>query len=82
MGSRLLRDGRARPTPEWARQSLEPRVSRQVLLLRIGSRNTLVIVDQGSRHDARLRTQEIGSQSGHLVWLDQLSHGLRRFRFR
>ena len=56
--------------------------SREALLLRIGSRNSLVIIDQGSRHDARLRTQQIGSQSGHLVWLDQLPHGLRRFRFR
>jgi hypothetical protein len=54
----------------------------QTLSLRIGPRNPLVVVNQSSRHDARLGAQQVGSQSGHLVRLNQLPHGLCGFHAR
>ena len=62
------------------RHSLAGKVSRQSLpdpqLLRVGSGDTLIIIDESSRHHARLRTQKVGSQSGYLMRLYQLSHRL------
>ena len=33
-------------------------------LLRISASNMLIIIHQGSRHDAGLRAQQVGNQSG------------------
>ena len=51
-------------------------------LLRISASHMLIIIHQGSRHDAGLRAQQARNQSGQLVGFYQLPHGLGSLRFR
>jgi Tetrahydrofolate dehydrogenase/cyclohydrolase, catalytic domain/Tetrahydrofolate dehydrogenase/cyclohydrolase, NAD(P)-binding domain len=51
------------------------------ILLRISASHMLIIIHQGSRHDARLRAQQVRNQSGQLVGFYQLPHRLGSLRF-